>query len=337
MDYSFISGQVRAQESRLLTLNRLDRMIGAKTPEEAFQVMSELSYADLLEEGTRPQNFEKIIQRGLWETKHMLMSSAENDPGLNFIWLRFDLNNLKRALKLSLLTEEKTIENFSQANGFSNLGNLDQKAIETIVMKKKATGGISDELFAAVLTAETTLAKNDNEFRFVEYALDQAYFSTLYNATEETSLYGDSFLADLFAFLADMTNFRSLARSVFVIGEKVPEQAWIPFGNMSYAQAQKIENMGEFTKWAEATIFARAVADLEEAKESENLTAIEKYLDRTYQEFLDNAVLGEVASVQIPFTYMEKRLQNSRLLKFIMFAKFHGLSPDEIYKIVEKF
>lgn len=332
MDYSFISGQVRAQESKLLNVNRLDRMIGAKTPEEAFRVLSELQYSEYLEEGTTAQNFGKIIQQGLLETKQMLINGTDDAPGLNFIWLRFDINNLKRALKLKYLKGQKSIEEFTEDNGFSAIGRLTKDDLEKAVFQGQCVEVLDEGIFTVVSRTDEILEKNNQEFRFVEYALDQIYFETLSNIAEG----GSAFLQELFLRMANSTNFRNLARSVFILGDKVPEEAWVRFGDIAYSESEKIENFGDFVKWAEATSFGEVISTLEEGN-SRNLITIEKYLDKKYQKFLEGAALGEIASIQIPFVYFEKRLQNSRLLKFIMFAKFHGLSSDEIYKTLEKF
>ncbi len=334
MDYLFISGQVQAQESRLLNVNRLDRMIGATSPEAAFRVMSELQYAEYLDEKTSAKNFDAVITQGLLETKAMLINGTENSPGLSFCWLQFDLNNLKRALKRKFIEDKKDIGDFTEANGFSDLGRWDAETLQSIVFDQKPIGGIEPAFFEVIDKAEDILAKHDKSFRFIEYALDQAYFKVLSDIRDGWYEY---FLSDLLALRADQTNFRNLARSVLVLKEKVLPEAWIPFGNFSYQEAASIETVEDFVAWSGKSTFGDMVKNMKEEANSENLLIIEKNLDKAYQQFLDASVMGEVTSIKIPFVYFEKRLQNARLLKFIMFAKFHGLSPEEIYKTLEKF
>ncbi len=333
MSNLFIAGQIRAQEAKLLNLNRLDRMIGADSPEAAFRVMSELQYAEYLDDKTTSENFETVIQQGLLETKELLMAGTENNQVLRFIWLRFDINNIKRALKLKLLKGLSAIDDFTQANGFSNLGKWGQEKLESIVFQNKFTD-IETPLQRAIQEASTLYEKKGKQFQFVEYALDQAYFSILKQIVDTV---GTPFASRLFTLLVDQTNFKNIARSVLIRREKVEKEVWIPFGNLYYGEVADIERVSDFIKWAEKTPFSSIVENFTEGENTENLVMLEKYLDKQYQSFLENSVLGEIDTIQIPFVYMEKRLQNSRLLKFIMFAKFHGLTPDEIYKTVEKF
>ena len=46
-DYLSISTRVRAMENRLLTRERMERMIDARTDEEAAKVLSECGYGEL--------------------------------------------------------------------------------------------------------------------------------------------------------------------------------------------------------------------------------------------------------------------------------------------------
>lgn len=335
MDYSFVSGQVRAKEASLLSVSQLDRMIGAPTPEAAFSVMSELVYADYFDDTVSAADFGKVIQQGLAETKHMIQAGSGDAPELGIIWLKFDVNNLKRALKIKLLEGANTIEDFSEDNGFSRLGNLDQAALEAIVFNAQPAGNIATPLWMAVNQASDILDQNGQEFRFVEYALDKAYFQAIESLD---GLYPSYFLANLKAWLIESTNFRMTARSILSHGTKVPATAWIDGGNLYHADVEKLETADDFIRWASSTRFASSVADLQDAEDKAlTLTQIEKGLDKAYQQFLSEASMGEVASVQIPYAYFEKRMANARLLKFVMFAKLNGLDSDTIYKTLETF
>lgn len=335
MDYSFVSGQVRAKEASLLSVSQLDRMIGAANPEAAFSVMSELAYADYFDDTVSAADFGKVIQQGLAETKHMIQSGSGNATELGIIWLKFDVNNLKRALKLKYLEGANSIEDFSENNGFSRLGNLDQSALEAIIFNAQPAGNIATPLWIAVNQTSELLDHNNQEFRFVEYALDKAYFQAI---EEIDGLYMSDFVYALKTWLIESTNFRMTARSILSHGEKAPQSAWIDGGNIYHTDVEKLESADDFIRWASNTRFASSVSDLQDAEDKAlTLTQVEKSLDKAYQQFLSEASMGEVASVQVPYAYFEKRMQNARLLKFVMFAKLNGLDSDTIYKTLETF
>lgn len=66
--------------------------------------------------------------------------------------------------------------------------------------------------------------------------------------------------------------------------------------------------------------------------DEEKMLKIEKEIDILYAKFMREATEDGIASAQIPVNYFERRLQNSRMIKFVMYAKFHGMDAEQIYK-----
>ena len=82
-----ICGQVRGLAPKLLSSGQIDRMVGAATAEDAFRVLTELQYADYIDQDTELSDFDAIITQGLHETRQLLGSGAGDHPGLDFLWL----------------------------------------------------------------------------------------------------------------------------------------------------------------------------------------------------------------------------------------------------------
>ena len=339
----FLSGQLQARETNLLNINRLDRMIGAKTAEDAFRVMVELQYSEYFDENTKPQSFAKIIEKGLLETKNMIVEATKNHKALQFLWRRFDLNNLKRAYKIKFFEKKDFIENFTEENGFDFLGNLTKEDLENIVFKNKKSGDLPEEFTSVCFNVDNILDENEDDqnsslesrFRNLEFALDNAHFNYLYKVAKKQK---DHFLKELFKFIVDSVNFRTLARFVLIFEKKLQNKAWINHGNFLNSETKDIQTFEDLEIWAKKTHFNSVLDKIKKDDSAEEkIIKIEKGIDKLYREIVENSVMGEIASIQIPIRYFEKRLQNARLLKFIMFAKFHGLSPDNIYKSLEHF
>jgi len=330
----FVNGQVRALEPKLLDVNRLDRMIGATSPEDAFRVLVELQYAEYFDESTKAQDFAQIIQQGLQETKALLSSGTDNHLGLRFLWLEFDLNNLKRALKLKHLKGDSSLEVFSEAEGFSPLGNLSQEDLSAGVFEDRFGEHFPEAFVEVVRQAESILEAHEHNFRFVEFACDQAYFTLLQDIVAQTK---NEFLKKLLVLKADLANIRMVARNILVLEEALPKEAFIQFGNLQNASWAELKDFSEFLKHIKQTSFWAVAEDLsEDQTPEENIHSFEKALDKAYGRFLHDAQEGEIDSIGVAFHYFERRLQNARLLKFVMFAKFHGLDPEVIYKTLEQ-
>ncbi|MCF7917560.1 V-type ATPase subunit [Candidatus Gracilibacteria bacterium] len=332
MSFLFINGQIRAMESRLLNVNRLDRMIGARTPDEAFRVLTELEYAEFVDEGTTANDFYRIIEKGLYETKDLIVRGTGNHPGLQFLWRRADVNNLKRAFKMKLLQKKTEIGTFSEENGFSSLGDINPKDIEKIVFTLKYPEDLPVEYIEACENASKVF-EHKHEFRFVEFLFDKAHFSYLAKVARKA---GSSFLKSWLELQIDAVNIRSLARSILILDEKLSPEAFIEGGTFSWEKAHAAHNMDILLRLTKETAFRELSSVLMEHDSHEDkLLKIERECDRVQSLFLHDAQSGQIDTIQVSMAYFERRLQNSRMLKFIMFAKFHGLSSENILKTLK--
>ncbi len=330
---AFLSGQLQALESKLLNVSRLDRMIGAKNPEDAFRILVELQYSEYFDDTTQPTDFVRIIEQGLLETKKMIIDAIGKEPAVEFLFRRFDLNNIKRAFKLKFLEGKDTIEDFSEENGFSSLGELSLEELSELVFENKEIKELPKE-FAKVVSEAESIIKNIN-FRAFEFKLDRAHIDFLARMAKKSH---SSFCRDFLQFIADSTNIRAAARSILIFDEKLPLESFVSHGKIEFASLMKLEKIEDFITFIKSTDFRLAISEIKEGDSSEEIMIkIEKGVDKIFGQWINDSVSGEIASVQIPIRYFEKRLQNARLLKFVMFAKFNGVVPEVIYKALKSF
>ena len=98
-DYLAVSARIRAMENRLLTAERMDRMIEARDQEEAMKVLSECGYPDC------PTLDETLAKARADVFKDM--SAASPDPRLAEVFqLKYDYHNLKTILKSQAMGTE---------------------------------------------------------------------------------------------------------------------------------------------------------------------------------------------------------------------------------------
>jgi len=333
-EFLFLSGQIRGLQSKLITQQQLDRMISAATPEDAFRVLVELQYAEYIDESVRPQDFQKIIQQGLLETRQLIKAGTDDDTAFNFVWKELDLNSLKRALKMKLVEKKTELGEFSDANGFSEYGELDAQDLEDIVWRGESMDDVPRE-YRAVLARAENILKETGSFREVEFALDNAHFDFL-DRIARTS--GHAFLREYLTFLATTTNVRSIARSVLLDGAALSENGFVPHSALKWEEVQTINSLEKLTGVLKRHEWITPASQLDMAlPQNEQLLQIERRIDHEHERFLLEAESGEVGSIQIPIAYLEKRLRNARKIKFIMFAKFYGIDADTIYKTLKNF
>ncbi len=327
-----ICGQVRGLEPRLLDKNRLDRMVGATNADEAFKVLSELQYAEYLDQETTLADFDQIITQGLFETKEVLSAGSNDHPGMQFLWLKFDINNLARALKQKLIEGKSNLENFADDKSFSSLGDLTEADIQRIVFERKPSGPLPFQVLEVVMEAENTWNKT-KEFRDIEFGLDQAYFNHLNLLVTES---GDDFLAEFFDFMVNLIQVRNVARCVLVMKEPIPEHGHLPFGHFNAEKVAKITNIDDLVKMVKPTEFNIITKRiLDQDSPTQKMLKIEQNLDELYNYFLSSRAVGSIDGVAILLNYFEQRLQNARLIKLVMYGKMNGLTAEQIYDLIE--
>lgn len=331
--FSFVSGQVRAQESRLLSQAQIDRMVGAENSDEAFRVLVESNYAELIDEETTVKDFYKIISQGLYETKDLLMKGSENDMGLRFLWVQFDVNNLKRALKAKILEGQTGIADFSDEAGYSKLGMLNQQELERVVFEGETHRRIPFMIYAVVENAEA-IYKETGNFVQVEYAIDKAMGEFFMDLRDERVQ--DPFLKKLVRHWIDRINFRNLSRSILIRGTEVPKETWLNGGNVAYYAVEKVHNADDLAKYMFRTKFSKASDHIDGDDPVGSIYAIEKELDSYYYDFLKWEALGSGPGLAVLINYFEQRMRNAQILKLIMYGKFNALSADQIYDLIER-
>lgn len=331
-EFLFLCGRIRALESKLLTHAQMDRMIGAKTPEEAFRILTELQYAEEFVEATRPQDYFQIIKKGLLETKEMIVSGTDNDPAFEFMWKKFDLSNIKRAVKLKLVDGATELGDFSESDGFAFMGQLTAEEVERAVFNGEVKP-LPREYRSALEAAEKKYAETGS-FRDVEFILDAAHFEFLRRIADT------SFLKELLVYMVDGTNLRSAARSVLVWGESLPEAAVLPGGKIPAEILTSIKNKKQlveaFLGSEEFRSFAATVAEDKKLPE-EILVNLERQIHAAGIQWTAQQESGDIGSIVVPMTYLQKRIRNASRIKFVMAAKFYGIAPEKIYDTLKHF
>lgn len=330
-DYYFIAGQIRAMESRLLNVNRLDRMIGAVTPETAFRVMVEMQYAEYFDDSTMPEDFVRIIDQGLSETKTLLVNGTHNAKELQALWLRFDFNNIKRALKEALLEGKEGIKTWTEEAGYSLLGEHDQATIQTLVW---GSGNYESCLQTVVNEAKNLFATTQN-FQQVEFLLDNALMQMSFAVAKATK---SAFLKKILMYQVDSANLRTVVRCVAIAKKSMTSEMYIEGGTLEKADLIKINSVDTLKAYFGRTQFWSIVQNMSDKDSLATLVMdLERKLEQAYQQYLTAEDQGAVSTIQIPFVYFERRTQNARLLKFIMYAKFHGVPAEKIYETLKHY
>ena len=276
-DYLGISARIRAMENRLLTAERMDRMIDARDREEAMKVLLECGYPD-------GADLEEMLARARAEV-FKDMTSAVPDPRLTQIFqLKYDYHNLKTILKsraMGLEPDRLLLDG----------GRYEpEKLLED--MRREDLRDCSDAFRRAGTLARKVLEEEKDPQR-ADLVLDRACYEEMADLAEKLD---SSFLRGYVKLSVDVANLRTAVR-VSRMGKEggFLRQVLLPGGNVSEQALTSVrgESLGDVFQagpLAEAAALGAKLA----LPGGGPLTAFEKACDDALTDYL-------AAARRIPF------------------------------------
>ncbi len=96
-DYLVISARVKAMETGLLTRERMEQILEAKTDEEAAKILQECGYPEL--DAADPEAMDAALSAAREETLTDVMDGAPEPRYIELFKLKYDYHNVKALLK----------------------------------------------------------------------------------------------------------------------------------------------------------------------------------------------------------------------------------------------
>lgn len=198
-DYLFLSSYIHAKEPKLVEGVRLDRMLEAKTPEDALKVLEECGWSSA--EGTGMGYLEKLLADRREEVFSEMSSLAPDPKIVNLFRLKYDYHNAKVLMKAGA-TGADAQELMSES------GRIPPKKLTEAIMEG-SLGELPKALAEAYEDASDTLSRTSDP-QIADFIMDKAYFDEYLSLANET---GSSFMKDYAVLSADTANLRSVVRA----------------------------------------------------------------------------------------------------------------------------
>lgn len=317
-EYLTLATRIHAMEGSLLTKERMERVLEARTDEEAVKVLSECGYR--VPGAVTPESVETMLSQRR-EALFRELAGAMPDPRvLDVFRAKQDYHNLKVLLKAEAL-----------GGGFDRLlvdtGRVSPKEMKELLSGTRR-GSLPEALDRAAKQGREVLSATGDPQR-LDFCLDRACFAELGDLARGV---GSDYLAGYVALQVDVANLRCLVRAVRM--KKSPdflkgilfEGGSVPLSRvLAVAQA---EGSGLAELYASTPL--RTCAELGAAAvRGGSLTAFEKECDNCLTRYLAQArripfgeapVIGYLAAV-------EGELTNLRIL---LSGRMAGLEPETI-------
>lgn len=318
-DYLSLSARVHAMEVSLLSRERMERMLEARTDEEAVKVLTECGYAELNQ--VTPEGVDRILA-GQRETLLRELEGALPDPRfLEVFKIKYDYHNLKTLLKAEALGREHD-------RLLVDAGRIPAAELKQRLSGASQGGGLPGALDKAVREAREVLHATGDPQR-LDFALDRAYFAEMAALARDT---GSEYLKGYVAILVDAANLRCLVRALRM-GKGADFLKGVLFQGGSVGERGILTvaaNGGSGLAELYASTSLRAAAEAGAAAvRGGGLTAFEKECDDAVTRYLAGAkyvpfgeapVIGYLAAV-------DSELTN---LRIILSGRMAGLDGDTI-------
>ena len=149
MDYGQSVVTIRVLEKRLLTKNRIERMIESETCEEVLKLLSETEYSQDMTDIQNSRDYEKILKRETERVFSLVRNMSKNKEVVDILSLKYDYHNLKVLIKSKVFEKDNT-------NLLMNAGTIDITKFKT----KSETQSL--DLPEEILEAIAEIKKEEN-------------------------------------------------------------------------------------------------------------------------------------------------------------------------------
>ena len=317
-DYLAVSARIRAMETRLLTDERMEQLLSARTEEEVTRVLQDCGYPAL--SAMAPDEMDAALSAVRRETLADLGDGVPDAGYLDVFKLQYDYHNVKAILKANAMGTDP-------ASMLTELGRVPAEELREAI-RTGEYGALPPMLAAAVAEAREVL-DTTRDPQLCDVLLDRWSFREELAAAEDA---GSEFLTGYVRTRIDSANLRSLVRTLrmgkdadFLRGVLV-EGGELSVDALTAVAADRGRGLAELYA---PTALGKAAEAGAAALQGGPLTEFEKLCDEAVNGYLAGAQLvpfGEAPLV----AYLAARDTEITNLRILLLGRRAGLAPEVI-------
>ena len=320
MDYGQSVVTIRILEKRLLTRNRLERMIEAQTPEEVLKLLGETEYSQDMADIHGSHDYEIILKRETERVFSIVRNMIKNTGIVDVLSLKYDYHNLKVLLKSKI-----TGKDFSSL--LMQAGTIDASKFK--VKFETQSNDLPQEIMEAIDEVQKDFEENHNPQR-IDIIVDKHYFRNLSRLAKEIDV---KVITDYVEGLIDFQNMITLFRV-----QKQKRDArfleTVIFEGGTISKNKIVASINDNTdtilnKFKKEKLGTYLVKGLEAFSETKRLSELEKISDNYLME-LNKESKYVVFGPEPLFTYLVAKEREINAVRMIMVSKINNISSDKI-------
>lgn len=317
-DFLYATTRVRALEKNFLTRERIERMLDAKTDEDAAKVLYECGYGEMT--AVTAAEWERVIADERDAVYHLISSLSNVKELCDFFKIKYDYHNIK-----TLIKAEATGEN--PAHLLIDAGRMPVAAM-TEAMRDQRYNELPGSLKLCVVDTRDVLSRTGDP-QTADFLLDRECLKEMQDIAEES---GSEFLVKYCKMFVDVYNLRAVVRTtrlsrepdflktVLVDGGNVPASKLIGV----ITAGSSLEDVYSSTLLSEA-----AAAGVQSTEGDTPMTSFERHTDNALLKFLmtaKRAVFGEQPLVG----YLAAKEGEFTTIRTILSGRVAGVAADAL-------
>lgn len=318
-DYLYATTRVRSLERFLLNREQTERMLDAKSDEEAVKVLSECGYDDA--QASSPQQIEALLSGERKRVYSLLLSFSPSRAVVDVFRIKYDYHNLKALIKAEALPSDPS-RLLIEAGRY-------EAGMLADAMTKNGLSGFPPVLQQAVAEAKDVLARTSDP-QLSDLVLDRACYAEMLEAAKAS---GSDFLIGYVRLSIDTLNLVTAVRSAR-IGKSADflRRAFLDGGYVDPARLMTVFTGTSLEKVFYATPLEAAASYAGEVASPSgegSLSELEHLCDRVLSAYLEQTKrvpFGEAPLI----SYMAAKEHEYTVIRTILSGRLSGLPSDYI-------
>ena len=318
MDYGQSVVTIRVLEKRLLTKNRIERMIESETCEEVLKLLSETEYSQDMTDIQNSRDYEKILKRETERVFSLVRNMSKNKEVVDILSLKYDYHNLKVLIKSKVFEKDNT-------NLLMNAGTIDITKFKT----KSETQSL--DLPEEILEAIAEIKKEENLTpQKIDIIVEKYYFKNLVNLSKKIDV---KVITDYVKGLIDFQNIITLFR-VQKQNRNAKFLDSVIFDGGTISKDKIVASLNDspetiLNKFKKEKLGPYLVKGVEVFNETKRLSEFEKISDNYLME-LNKESKYIVFGPEPLFTYLVAKEREINAIRLIMVSKINNISSEKI-------
>lgn len=317
----FATGFIKAQENKLLTRDRFERMIDAENGTEAFRILLDAGYGAAAG-ATDPEGLDAMISAELDAAAGTLRELTPDTRLSDLFLLRYDYQNLKAYAKQRMAGRE-------EPEAVSNRGIFPPERMKEALEDSSKGADLPETLRKAAADVNTYLESGADP-SMVDNLCDRAYLAEAFRVADAS---GNPFIRAYFTLQLDDTNILSLLRLSFInAGPAVIRQALIPGGSVSTDKLLAVAEL-PYEQWAAALArlpgLRDALASLDVCMSHRVSWPFEKWMDDETASLV-RKYRSDLFSIQPLLAWYLAKEAEARMIRMILIGKLNRINETKL-------